>query len=327
MKAQYGSADALVGPHSPDAVSVTGLSSENAPTGRSTWSTRARLLRAAGLVSAAVAVGWASTRAGGSSGGVATDTASLKRAEAMSSAEGVKSVDGGVQSFLSLFKRTFASLEPQKDGEWLSSTIGLDQTAAEFWQNGTQYGASSTDADGVYQTSCMDGKSCCAERASMSSLDGSFTFHQFRSWLTPAGDLSPEYWVSYWNDLHGNFSGASDSDYEWDGFMMLLTAFYTPDLTLFVKNMEGSQTPFLARYYTNPIDDVKMYTLFVNDPYTGHVYQLAAGHVDSSYEGLFSTALDESSCEDAVKVDFSVEKLSSWWNGMNGTMDNTQVRC
>ncbi|KAH8054923.1 hypothetical protein JL721_10340 [Aureococcus anophagefferens] len=154
----------------------------------------------------------------------------------------------GSPNSVKLFKRTHASTHPQRDGWFLSHYIGVEQTAAEFWSNGSQYSSKiysgSADKKGLlYETACgLANASCCAERASMTTL-GTFTFHQFRSWVTPTGDARVEDWVGFWNGLR-EFDVASTRPYDWDAYMHLATHFYTPNLDAHVRRLVEEKVAF-----------------------------------------------------------------------------------
>ena len=110
----YGSADGRDGPHTPDAPYIT-ISAERQH--RPSSSLR-RVLGPIAVVSACAAVAYSTQFHRGH--GLALNEDGID-----SSAEGTKNVDGGTTAFLSLFKRTFASLEPQRDGAWLSVRTSL----------------------------------------------------------------------------------------------------------------------------------------------------------------------------------------------------------
>ena len=134
-------------------------------------------------------------------------------------------IETGSGSRLQLFKRTSCVTNPQKDGWWLQTRLGLEQTAAEYWRNGTQYGSQTRVAEpspsaGMYVTPCDTlGAACCSERAAMEALSASITFHQYKSWVSDAGAKEPEAWIEYFNSLHGTFDGGGrDQPWDWDAF-------------------------------------------------------------------------------------------------------------
>ena len=191
------------------------------------------------------------------SGAAPSAVSSLLLAGAPSTSSGSSS--SGVYAWgstnnVKLFKRTHASTHPQRDGWFLSHYVGVEQTAAEFWMNGSQYSSKMTTGDGettgvLFETACgLEGVACCAERASMTTL-GTFTFHQFRSWVTPAGDASIDDWVSFWNGLRSFSRAALDVPYDWDAYMSLSTHFYTPRLDAHVRRLVAEDVPFLSRTY------------------------------------------------------------------------------
>ena len=236
----------------------------------------------------------------------------------------------GSPNSVKLFKRTHASTHPQRDGWFLSHYIGVEQTAAEFWSNGSQYSSKiysgSADKKGLlYETACgLANASCCAERASMTTL-GTFTFHQFRSWVTPTGDARVEDWVGFWNGLR-EFDVASTRPYDWDAYMHLATHFYTPNLDAHVRRLVEEKVPFLARHYANR--GQAMFVLYVNNPFNGHVFAVHGARLkDDLRETYFSRNVDDDlhACPGAAKVAFSRERLEDWWLGLNGTAKNAET--
>ena len=264
------------------------------------------------------------------SGAAPSAVSSLLLAGAPSTSSGSSS--SGVYAWgstnnVKLFKRTHASTHPQRDGWFLSHYVGVEQTAAEFWMNGSQYSSKMATGDGettgvLFETACgLEGVACCAERASMTTL-GTFTFHQFRSWVTPAGDASIDDWVSFWSGLRSFSRAALDVPYDWDAYMSLSTHFYTPRLDAHVRRLVAEAVPFLSRTYANPADGSPAFAVFVNNPYDGHVFAVHAGAVDDDLRRTyFARHLDDdtNACPAANKVAFSRERLDDWWRGLNGT--------
>lgn len=229
-----------------------------------------------------------------------------------------------------LFKRTHASTHPQLDGWFLSHYVGVEQTAAEFWMNDTQYSSklSSGSAAGggvKFSTACeLAGVACCAERASMTTL-GTFTFHEFRSWLTPTGNASVEAWVAHWSGLR-NFE--TSEAHVWDAYMHLATHFFTPNLSSHARRLVSEGIPFLGRTYSNPVDGAAFYVIAVTNPYSGHAFFVHASSVDASLaRTAFARPLagDVDVCAGAVEVSWSSARLESWWAGLNGSAANAQT--
>ena len=232
-------------------------------------------------------------------------------------------IETGSGSRLQLFKRTSCVTNPQKDGWWLQTRLGLEQTAAEYWRNGTQYGSQARVAGGMYVTPCdtLDA-ACCSERAAMEALSASITFHQYKSWVSDAGPKEPEMWIDYFNSLHGTFAGGGrDQPWDWDAFAFALTTFYTPDLSTHVTRLDALRQPYLARSYVNPHDGTTVYALFLSDPHSGQMYQIEGGLVDDASP---FAAMDASSCPNALASPFSTALADSWWRALNGTRNNSQ---
>ena len=99
---------------------------------------------------------------------------------------------------------------------------------------------------------------------------GTFTFHEFRSWLTPTGNASVEAWVAHWSGLR-NFD-TSKEHYVWDAYMHLATHFFTPNLSSHARRVVSEGVPFLGRTYSNPVDGAAFYVLAVTNPYSGHAF-------------------------------------------------------
>ncbi|KAH8096322.1 hypothetical protein JL720_3687 [Aureococcus anophagefferens] len=211
----------------------------------------------------------------------------------------------GSPNSVKLFKRTHASTHPQRDGWFLSHYIGVEQTAAEFWSNGSQYSSKiysgSADKKGLlYEIACgLANASCCAERASMTTL-GTFTFHQFRSWVTPTGDARVEDWVGFWERAEGVRRRVDARPYDWDAYMHLATHFYTPNLDAHVRRLVEEKVPFLARHYANR--GQAMFVAYVNNPFNGHVFAVHGARLKDDLRETYFTKPDGRRRRDAARA-------------------------
>ncbi|KAH8058044.1 hypothetical protein JL720_14083 [Aureococcus anophagefferens] len=205
----------------------------------------------------------------------------------------------------------------------MRATRSQDGRAAEFWSNGSQYSSKiysgSADKKGLLEIARLANASCCAERASMTTL-GTFTFHQFRSWVTPTGDARVEDWVG--------FCRAE----EFDGRRVRLGRVHAPRDPLLRRiwtptcGVSSREVPFLARHYANR--GQAMFVAYVNNPFNGHVFAVHGARLkDDLRETYFSRNVDDDlhACPGAAKVAFSRERLEDWWLGLNGTAKNAET--
>ena len=170
-----------------------------------------------------------------------------------------------------VYKRTFVSIDPFKDGAFLKEVLGLEVETAELVSmtaDGESHAGDPHDSHGLgvsYNRSSRGGgadeaaanddgaRVTCARRMVLTELN-SFELHFFESFVTPDGSTgggaaagepvtsrSVGDWIGNWSAARGDLAAP---DWTWDAFSLPSVTFYTPWIMPFVAKLQEYGAPF-----------------------------------------------------------------------------------
>ena len=206
---------------------------------------------------------------------------------------------------LRLYKRTHFSTHADGDAAFLAQNLGLEVRVNRTYSAGR---ADPRHGGG--------GRFECAKRVELSAL--AYQVHLVESETTPTGNLSTAEWVSYWRELHNGFADG------WDQFMANAQTFYAPDLTPFALRTGANGVPAAKKQYVSPVDGVRLYSLSLLVPNTGHVVEVVSEQLEGQWRGGFSHLSGES-CAEARYVSISVDQMRASWERHGGSYANANA--
>lgn len=206
-----------------------------------------------------------------------------------------------VEKLLTIYKRTYASLDPVYDGKFLQSMLGMGVLTRQVVEELDETGARST----------------CAQREVVTTLDG-FQLHFFHSFRYPARHQA-ESWLNQWSSNHEDLTIGT-----WDVFTIPSVTLYSPWIMPFLRSFEAENIEHL-RYYQVHESGRFLYSVLVSIPFSGLTIEIISDQDLASIETSDSESflpLSPHMCPDSLQMHQDPQELRLMHARLGGTEAN-----
>uniref|UniRef100_A0A6S8DVQ8 Uncharacterized protein n=1 Tax=Aureoumbra lagunensis TaxID=44058 RepID=A0A6S8DVQ8_9STRA len=198
-----------------------------------------------------------------------------------------------VEKKLIVYKRTYTSLRPSQDGEFLQKVLGLKVSTEQIEDLGNK---------------------TCAKREVLSTLDR-FQLHFFHTYIYPGRDKA-DGWMRRWLTNHKDISVNN-----WDAFDVPSVTLYTPSITPFLRRLEIEQVHHM-RYYQIHSTGTLLYSILVNIPYAGVTLEIISNEDLESIDSDTFTKPTKIMCAQSLELKQEPSQLMDVWELMGGQFYN-----
>lgn len=206
-----------------------------------------------------------------------------------------------VERMLTVYKRTFVSLDPFYDGEFLRSTLGMSATTSQLVMMPNDSGENVT----------------CAEREVLTTLDN-FQLHFFHSYKYPMRRQAAT-WLKRWASGHRNLSLSN-----WDVFAAPSVTLYSPWIKPFVQRLSDEDVRHL-RYYQIHEGGTIVYSIVLNIPNTGLTIEVISDQsLWSSDQNMHDSFLPQTGrmCPHSLQIHQDPKELRLMHARLGGKLEN-----
>ncbi|KAJ8611974.1 hypothetical protein CTAYLR_004362 [Chrysophaeum taylorii] len=199
-----------------------------------------------------------------------------------------------VEHYLSVYKRTYSSLEPFHDGQFLQSVLGMSVITSQTVLNGEN--------------------ETCANREVLTTLDN-FQLHFFHSFKYPESGRA-ETWLEKWSKENLNISALT-----WNEFAMPSVSLYSPWLTPFLQRLEARKVYHLRFFQVHESGTI-IYSIILGIPYAGLTIQVISDENMGSSDRNSFHPFDERMCPNSLQVHQDIVQLGSLHSLLGGVREN-----